>query len=168
LSRRRFAPAFALLRRDKSPRQGVEGHGLGGETAFTPHKPQLSTLNFCISLTQFLAGLTRHPRIPKGFRLKAQGRTCRDVAKRRREERATLGSSSGENHNPTGVAALVNIARPQPRRGCVHGRSVLLPGATACRAEASERRLTSRRLFVHPQPSTFNPQLFQALSPKIS
>src|ERR1035441_5636413 len=29
-----------------------------------------------------------------------------------------------ENHNPNGVAALVNVAGPQPRWGCVHGRSV--------------------------------------------
>ena len=86
---------------------------------------------------------SRRPRIPKGFRRKAQGR----------EERATLGKSSGEDHNPNGVAAVVNVAGPQPRRGWIPGRGVpKVARASQPWAEGRNPFGIERRCWTVPQP----------------
>jgi len=57
----------------------------------------------------FVADQTHRPRIPTGFRLKAQGCARRAVAKRRREARAALG------HRPP-TAPTAALLRPFPSR----------------------------------------------------
>jgi hypothetical protein len=118
----RFSPRLCVKRRPRHPEFNAKAQRRKAFPTWTPSGSGHRSVTWVfLSWNQAVANgerarlgrSRRRPRRPllRGERLDHFGRALREV------------NPSGENHNPNGVAALVNGAGPQPRWGCVHGRS---------------------------------------------
>ena len=101
------------------------------------------------------ANSMRHPRIPTGFRPKAQG--C--------EARATLGQRPQKNSQPQrgcGHSVSLPHARCESARGLAHSKTLRAVRGSSANAPASWSAVTLHRFFpiASPQPKA-HPQLRQ-------